>query len=60
MTRLRLIKAMLLMSAGAVAFAVTGGLVKVVTQGLPFLFAVLGRAIIGFLMLFVYLRIRGI
>ncbi len=60
MTDVRLIKAMGFMAVGAVFFAITGGLVKLVTQSQPFLVAVLGRSLIGFIMLFGYFKFRGI
>lgn len=60
MTNVRLIKALGLMAAAAICFAVTGGLVKVATQSMSFLMAVLGRSVIGFFMLFAYFRLRGI
>jgi len=60
MTNVRLIKALGLMAAAAICFAVTGGLVKVVTQSMSFLMAVLGRSVIGFFMLFVYFKAKGI
>ena len=59
MTNIRLIKALGLMAAAAICFAVTGGLVKVVTRSMSFLMAVMGRSVIGFILLFAYFKLRG-
>lgn len=60
MANVKLIKALGFMIAGAICFAITVGLIKVIAESIPFLMVVLGRSIIGFFMLLAYFRAQGI